>query len=114
MSTIQTQRIRFIGGSDIWWYVPMPWLSASRRACTKGLTKLNKLPRKLAAKPHQDHCALQTKVQSILKRYRVINYFFTEIETETVTRYAGPGRPSRQDPNRTIVSTQFQLKWKFN
>ena len=110
MSTIQTQRIRFIGGSDIWWYVPMPWLSASRRACTKGLTKLKKLPRKLAAKLHQDHCALQTKVQSILKRYRVIDYFFTEIETETVTRYAGPGRPSRKDPNRTIVSTQFQLK----
>ena len=32
------------------------------------------------------------------------------IYTETVTRYAGPGRPSSKDKNRTIVSTQFQLK----
>ncbi len=67
---------------------------------------------KLAAKSHQDHCILQTKVQSILKRFRVRHYFLTEIETETGTRYAGPGRPSSKDKNRTIVSTQFQLKFE--
>ena len=74
------------------------------------LDKAEQALSKLAAKSHQDHCTLQTKVQSILKRYRVIDYFITEIDTETVTRYAGPGRPSRKNPNRTIVSTQFQLK----
>ncbi len=88
----------------------MPWLSASRRAYTPRLDKAEQALSKLAAKPHQDHCTLQTKVQSILKRYRVIDYFITEIDPETVTRYTGPGRPSRKDPNRTIVSTQFQLK----
>ncbi len=74
------------------------------------LDKAEQALSKLAAKSHQDHCTLQTKVQSILKRYRVIDYFITEIDTETVTRYAGPGRPSRKNPHRTIVSTQFQLK----
>ncbi len=88
----------------------MPWLSASRRAYTPRLDKAEQALSKLAGLPHQDHCTLQTKVQSILKRYRVIDYFITEIDPETVTRYTGPGRPSRKDPNRTIVSTQFQLK----
>ena len=76
------------------------------------LDKAEQALSKLATKAHEDHCALQTKVQSILKRYRVKDYFLTEIESETVTRYAGPGRPSHKDPNRTIVSTQFQLKFE--
>ena len=76
------------------------------------LDKAEQALSKLAAKSHQDHCALQTKVQSILKRYRVQDYFLTEIDSETVTRYAGPGRPSHKDTNRTIVSTQFQLKFE--
>ena len=29
-----------------------------------------------------------------------------------MTRYRGPGRPSAKDTNRTIVSTQFQLKFE--
>ena len=76
------------------------------------LDKAEQALSKLAAKSHQDHCVLHTKVQSILKRYRVTDYFLTEIETETVTRYAGRGRPSTKDKNRTIVSTQFQLKFE--
>ena len=76
------------------------------------LDKAEQALSKLAGLPHQNHCALQTKVQSILKRYRVKDYFLTEIESETVTRYAGPGRPSRKAPKRTIVSTQFQLKFE--
>ena len=82
----------------------------------KGLhQRLNKAEQalsQLAAKPHQDHCALQTKVESILKRYLLTDYFLTEIEIETVTRYTGPGRPSSKNKNRTILSTQFQLKFE--
>ena len=76
------------------------------------LDKAEQALSKLAAKPHQDHCALQSKVQSILKRYRVTDYWVTEIDTEMVTRYAGPGRPSIKHKNRTIMSTQFFLKFK--
>ena len=76
------------------------------------LDKAEQALSKLAAKSHPDHCALHTKVQSILKRYRVVDYLLTEIETETVTRYAGPGRPSTKGTNCTIVSTQFQLKFE--
>ncbi|MDJ0595579.1 MAG: hypothetical protein QNJ72_37280 [Pleurocapsa sp. MO_226.B13] len=76
------------------------------------LDKAEQALSKLAAKSHQDHCVLHTKVKSILKRYRVTDYFLSEIETETVTPYAGPGRPSSKDKNPTIVSTQFQLKFE--
>ena len=75
------------------------------------LDKAEQALNKLAAFPHQDHCTLQTKVQSILKRYRVIDYFFTEIETETVTRYAGPGRPSRfrSEPHNCLNSISVEI-----
>ena len=76
------------------------------------LDKAEQALSKLAAKGHPDCCALQTKVQAILKRYRVQDYFLAEIESETVRSYAGPGRPSRKDNRRTIVSTQFQLKFE--
>ena len=76
------------------------------------LDKAEQALNKLAAKSHQDYCALQTQVQSILKRYRVTDYLVTEIETETITRYAGPGRPSTKDKPPTIVSTQFPLKFE--
>ena len=76
------------------------------------LDKAEQALSKLVAKPARDYSTLQTKVQSILKRYRVSDYFLTEIDAETVTRYAGPGRPSSKDKNRTIVSTQFQLNFE--
>ncbi len=76
------------------------------------LDKAEQALNKLAAKSHQDRCILHTKVQSLLKRYRVSDYFLTEINTERVTRDAGPGRPSRKDPKRPLVSTQFLLKFE--
>ncbi len=88
----------------------------------KGLhQRLNKAEQalsKLATKLHQDHCTLQTKVQSILKRYRVIDYFLTEIGTKTVTRYSSPGRPSRQNTRPSIKSMQWYYplpssRWHF-
>ena len=83
-----------------------------QKGLNQRLDKAEQALSKLAAKLHQDHCTLQTKVQSILKRYRVIDYFLTEIDTETVTRYASPGRPSRQNTNPTITSIQFRLQFK--
>ena len=65
----------------------------------------------LAAKPAKDHCSLKTQVQTILKRYRVGDFFTTEIDTERVTRYTGPGRPSAKDTSRQIREPQFQLKF---
>ena len=76
------------------------------------LYKAEQALRKLAAKLHQDHCTLQNKVHSVLKRYRVIDYFVTEIVTQTVTHYASPGRPSRQNPKPAIKSIQFRLQFQ--
>lgn len=67
---------------------------------------------KLAAKPLKDHCVLKTKVQTLLKRYRVSALFTTEICIEPVTRYIGPGRPRAQDTSRQIVEPQFQLQFE--
>lgn len=83
-----------------------------QKSLHKRLDKAEEALSKLTAKSHQNHCTLQTKVQSILKRYRVRDYFLTEVTTETVTRYAGPGRPSHKTTTKTIVSTQFQLKFE--
>jgi transposase len=65
----------------------------------------------LAAKPAKDHCTLKTQVQTVLKRYRVGDCFATEIDTERVTRYTAPGRPSAKDTSRQIREPQFQLKF---
>ena len=87
-----------------------PPLAVASRSLHQRLDKAEQVLSKLAAKLHPDCCNLQTKVQSILKRYRVQDYFLTEIDSETVTRYAGPGRPSHKAPNRTIVSTMVPVE----
>ena len=66
----------------------------------------------LAGNGADDSVYLPTWHRSILKRYRVLDYFLTEIDPETVTRYASPGRPSRQNTNPTITSIQFRLQFK--
>ncbi|MEM8808029.1 MAG: transposase, partial [Cyanobacteria bacterium P01_G01_bin.38] len=76
------------------------------------LDKAEQALRKLAAKPAKDHCVLRTKVQTLLKRYRVSDCFATEINTESVTRYTGPGRPSAKDTSRQIIEPQFRLKFE--
>ena len=76
------------------------------------LEKAEQALRKLAAKPSPDHCVLTTKVQALLKRYRVSDYFTTDIRRESVTRYRGPGRPSAKDPSRQIIAPQFQLQFE--
>jgi transposase len=69
---------------------------------------------KLAAKPASDCCDLKNQVQAILKRYRTHDYFTTTVDSQLVTRYTTPGRPSTKKPNpqQTIERwcLQFQLQ----
>lgn len=76
------------------------------------LDKAEQALRKLAAKPAKDHCVLKTKVEALLKRYRVSDLFATQIHTEQVTRYTGPGRPSAKDTSRKIIEPHFQVKFE--
>jgi transposase len=76
------------------------------------LDKAEQALSKLADKPLKDHCVLKTQVQTLLKRYRVTDYFVTQISTESVTRYAGPGRPRLKDTSHHIIELQFRLKFE--
>jgi len=70
-------------------------------------TSLNKL----AAKPGTDAQALAHKVENILERYRVKDFFVTTI-TEQITqqtRHVGRGRPSKNSPTESLTSICLQL-----
>jgi len=66
---------------------------------------------KLAAKPGEDSQQLAHKVENILERYRVKDFFNTTI-TEQITqqtRYVGRGRPSKNSPTESVTSICLQL-----
>ncbi|KAB8316448.1 IS1634 family transposase [Tolypothrix campylonemoides VB511288] len=66
---------------------------------------------KLAAKPGEDPQALAHKVENILERYRVKDFFNTTI-TEQITqqtRHVGRGRPSKNSPTESVTSICLQL-----
>jgi len=66
---------------------------------------------KLAAKPGEDPQALAHKVENILERYRVKDFFNTTI-TEQITqqtRHVGRGRPSKNSPTESVSSICLQL-----
>ncbi len=61
---------------------------------------------KLAAKPGDDREQLTHKVENILKRYRV-NDFFSTMITEVVTKqrsHVGRGRPSKNFPTEEVTN----------
>ncbi|WP_248277970.1 IS1634 family transposase [Brasilonema sp. UFV-L1] len=67
--------------------------------------------KKLAAKPSDDREQLSHKVENILKRYRVNDFFSTQV-TEVVTkqtRHIGRGRPSKNSPTEEVTSISVQL-----
>ncbi len=66
---------------------------------------------KLAKKPGDDREQLTQKVENILKRYRVNDFFSTTIIEETLvtTRQIGRGRPSKNSPTESVTSISFQL-----
>lgn len=71
------------------------------------LTALNKL----AAKPGEDREQLTHKVENILKRYRVNDFFSTMIteENTTQTRHVRRGRPSKNSPTESETRICLQL-----
>ncbi len=67
---------------------------------------------KLAADiPGEDRGELTQKVENILKRYRVNDFFSTTIIEETLvkTRHVGRGRPSKNSPTESVTSICLQL-----
>jgi len=66
---------------------------------------------KLAAKPGGDREQLTLKIENILKRYRVKNFFSTMITEEITkqTRHIGRGRPSKNSPSEEVTSICLQL-----
>jgi transposase len=66
---------------------------------------------KLANKPGNEPDILSSKVENILKRYRVTDFFSTTIteETQTQTRHIGRGRPSNNSPQQQVTSIRLQL-----
>jgi transposase len=67
---------------------------------------------KLADKPGNELDVLEYKVENILKRYRVTEFFSTTIteETQIETRHLGRGRPSKNTLQQQITSIQLQLR----
>jgi transposase len=66
---------------------------------------------KLAAKPGEDRGELTQKVENILQRYRVKDFFSTMITEEIThsTRHVGRGRPSKNSPTESVTSICLQL-----
>jgi len=66
---------------------------------------------KLAAKPGEDLQALAHKVENILERYRVKDFFLSSITEEITqqTRHVGRGRPSKNSPTESVTSICLQL-----
>ena len=66
---------------------------------------------KLVKKPGDDREQLTCKVENILKRYRVNDFFSTIVTEETLvtTRHVGRGRPSKNSPTESMTSICLQL-----
>lgn len=66
---------------------------------------------KLANKPGTDRALLSSKVENILKRYRVSDFLSTTIQekTKTETRHLVRGRPSKNSQQQQVTSIRIQL-----
>jgi transposase len=66
---------------------------------------------KLAAKPGIERGELTQKVENILKRYRVKDFFSTIITEEIIQqiRHVGRGRPSKNSPTESVTKICLQL-----
>ncbi len=67
---------------------------------------------KLANKPGTELDVLTYKVENILKRHRVTDFFSTTIteQTRTETRHQRRGRPSKNTLQQQVTSTRLQLQ----
>ncbi|WP_262562834.1 transposase [Acaryochloris sp. CCMEE 5410] len=66
---------------------------------------------KLAAKPGKEPEELNLKVEAILKRHRVKEFFCVSlnVETDTQNRYMGPGRPIRNSVKKEVTQIRLHL-----
>ncbi len=78
------------------------------------LSKAELALEKLANKPPKEEMVLQTKVETILKRYRVKEQISTSIEKKISYRkvYQGAGRGSKNRPSRRVRQTTLSLTYK--
>ncbi|BAZ69371.1 hypothetical protein NIES4106_60790 (plasmid) [Fischerella sp. NIES-4106] len=67
---------------------------------------------KLANKPGTERDTLSSKVENILKRYRVTDFFSTTVteQIQIETRHIGRGRPSKNSPLQQVTSIHLQLQ----
>ncbi len=78
------------------------------------LSKAELAMEKLAQKPPQDEVVLQTKVETILKRYRVKELLLTSIEKKISYQkvYQGAGRGSENRSYRRVRQTTLSLTYQ--
>jgi transposase len=95
-----------------WWHLlfssPYDW-ATPRVTKTMGTQSTSSL----AAKPGDDLEQLHRKVEAILKRHRVKEFFSINITTESVTetRYLGRGRPTAKSPQEQVTRINLQLQF---
>ncbi len=78
------------------------------------LSKAELALEKLAKKTPPDEVALQTKVETIVKRYRVTGQLLTSIEKKISYRKVdqGAGRGSQNRPSRRVSQTTLSLTYQ--
>jgi len=88
--------------------------TAQRRGLHQRLDQAQTALDKLVAKPGNELESLNAKVEAILKRHRVQEFFSVTTTTQTVTqtRYVGRGRPVANAPTQQL--TQIQLHLQFD
>ncbi len=98
------------------WFVVCSYALQQRqlKSLSARLSKAELALAKLAKKPPQDEVALQTKVEKILKRYRVRGQILTAIEKKIRYQkvYQGAGRGSKNRPSRRVRQTTLSLTFQ--
>lgn len=86
--------------------------TAQRRGLHQRLEQAQTALDKLAAKPGDELEQLNAKVEAILKRHRVNEFFSVTITAQsvTLTRYLGRGRPAANAPTQQVTQIQLQLE----
>ncbi|MGR3280513.1 IS1634 family transposase, partial [Acaryochloris marina NIES-2412] len=86
--------------------------TAQIRGLQQRLERAQKALDKLAAKPGEESEELNLKVEAILKRHRVKEFFCVSLSVETYiqNRYMGPGRPIRNSVKEEVTKIRLHLQ----
>ncbi|NJR64066.1 MAG: transposase [Cyanobacteria bacterium CRU_2_1] len=87
--------------------------TAQKRGLHQRLDQAQTALDKLVAKPGNELESLNAKVEAILKRHRVTEFFSvtTTAQTVTQTRYVGRGRPAANAPTQQVAQIQLHLQF---